>query len=200
MDQKSKLELTRKRFSETKQTIDSLCADEKLVEKLVNIASLLIDALKAKRRVLIFGNGGSAADAQHFAAELAGGFTNHSRPALDVLALTTNTSNLTAIGNDYVFEDVYSRQLEAHAKSGDVAIGISTSGNARNVIKAMEQAKRMGLKTVILTGTPGGKLANAAEIVFHAPSSSTPRIQEAHIACIHTICELIEQELYPGYS
>lgn len=192
------LELVKRRLGESAATLRDLALDSDALNQIAQIAGLVVDALKNKKRVLIFGNGGSAADAQHFAAELVGGYTNHNRPPLDVLALSTNTSNLTAIGNDYAYEDVFSRQVQAHARSGDVVIGISTSGNSANVLKALEAAKKLGAVSVGLTGTPGGGLAKGADFVFHAPSGLTPRIQEAHIAAIHAICEIVERELFPG--
>jgi D-sedoheptulose 7-phosphate isomerase len=150
-------------------------------------------ALAAGRKVLFFGNGGSAADAQHLAAELAGRFLAERR-SLPGIALTTNTSALTAIGNDYSFAEVFARQLEGLSVAGDIAFGISTSGNSQNVLRAMEVAAKRQLITIGLTGR-GGKLAAAVEHCIAIPSDQTPRIQEAHILTGHILCEIIEQRL-----
>lgn len=152
-------------------------------------------ALGAGGKVLIFGNGGSAADSQHIAAELVGRFSKERR-ALPAIALTVNTSNLTAISNDYSYEDVFARQVEALGRPGDVAVGISTSGNSPNVVKALERAKAIGLSTEAWTGQRGGKCAQMAGIAFKAPSNDTPRIQELHITVGHVVCDLVEQALF----
>jgi D-sedoheptulose 7-phosphate isomerase len=145
--------------------------------------------------LLLFGNGGSAADAQHIAAEFVGRFA-FDRPALPALALSVNTSCVTAIGNDYGFDRVFSRQLEALARPGDVAMGISTSGNSANVVHAMSVARKMELHTVALTGCLGGKLKSMVDYCLCAPSNETPRIQECHILLGHIISELVEQEIF----
>ena len=188
--------LVERRLKETAATLERLANDKQARQTIIKIAEAVIEALRQGRRVFLCGNGGSAADAQHFAAELVGGYTNHNRPPVDVQALTTNTSCLTAIGNDYEYSIVFSRQVEAHAGKGDVVIGISTSGNSVNVLKAMEAAKRRGALAVGMTGMGGARLAKEADLVFCAPSDVTPRIQEAHIAAIHTICELVEEALF----
>jgi len=190
------IELVKRRVSESLATFQKLSAEKKSLTRIAQVASLVAQTLKNKKRVLIFGNGGSAADAQHFAAELVGGYTNHQRPPLDVLALTTNTSNLTAIGNDYAFEDVFARQVAAHGGAGDLVIAISTSGNSVNVLKAVMAAKAQGAQTVGFTGISGGKLLSLVDFAFCAPSSITARIQEVHIAAIHAICEIVEKELF----
>lgn len=192
------IQLIRRRLKESSATLGMASLNEALIASVARVAEAGAACLKKGGRILICGNGGSAADAQHFAAELVGGYTNHHRPPLDVIALSTNTSNLTAIGNDYRYEDVFSRQVEAHAKKGDVVIGISTSGNSANVLAAMKAAKKMRALTVAMTGAGGGKLAGLAQIVIRAPSDSTPRIQEVHITAIHSICELVEQALFPS--
>ena len=160
------------------------------IEYMVN---LITTAYKAGGKVILFGNGGSAADAQHIAAELVGRFKLDRRP-LPAIALTTNTSTLTAVTNDYGYEAVFSRQIEALVKKKDVVIGISTSGNSPNVIEAITMAKLKGAKTIGLTGCNGGKLAEVADLVLAVPSDSTPRIQEAHITIGHIVCELVERE------
>jgi D-sedoheptulose 7-phosphate isomerase len=158
------------------------------------IAALLTETLWRGNKVLLFGNGGSAADAQHIAAELVSRFRRE-RSALPAIALTTDTSILTAIGNDYGFERVFSRQVEALGAAGDVALAISTSGNSPNVIEAVRTAVEMGLATVGFTGRDGGKLCAEVEICFRVPSASTPRIQEAHLAAAHALCEVIEETI-----
>lgn len=163
-------------------------------EAIVAIAECIIQALKRGNKVLLFGNGGSAADAQHIAAELSGKYMRDRSP-LPAIALTTNTSALTAIANDYGYDSVFARQLRALVIKGDVVIGISTSGDSSNVIKALQEAKRCGAITVTLCGH-GGKLNKLADHVLAVPSTDTPRIQEAHITIGHIICYLIEEELF----
>lgn len=165
------------------------------IEKIIKAAKLIIFALRSNGKVLIFGNGGSASDAQHIAAEFIGRFQKE-RKGLPAIALNTNTSVLTALSNDYGYEIVFSRQLEALAESSDVAIGISTSGRAKNVLLAIKKAKEMGLKTICFTGGSGGELAKCADLCLIIPSSVTARIQEAHITIGHIICELVEDELF----
>ena len=158
------------------------------------IVNLIIATYKAGGKVVLFGNGGSAADAQHIASELVGRFKLQ-RQALPAIALSTNTSTLTALANDYGYEAVFSRQVEALVNEKDVAIGISTSGNSSNVIEAVKIAKKKGAKTVGLTGGNGGKLAGVVDLALTVPSDNTPRIQEAHITIGHIVCELVEREL-----
>jgi len=159
-----------------------------------SIVRFIISAYEAGGKVVLFGNGGSAADAQHIACELIGRF-GLKRQAFPAIALTTNTSTLTAVANDYGYEKVFSRQVEALVNEKDVAIGISTSGNSANVIEAIEIAKVKGAKTIGLSGGNGGKLAKVADLVLIVPSNSTPRIQESHIAIGHIVCELVEKEM-----
>jgi D-sedoheptulose 7-phosphate isomerase len=162
---------------------------------LAEVAEQLIEAYKAGKKALLFGNGGSAADAQHIAAELLGKYYLH-RQALPAVAITVNTSSLTAIGNDYGFEQIFARQLEALGDSGDVAIGISTSGNSPNVLQGLYAAKRKGMTTLGLTGEDGGQLKAVVDYCICVPSKDTPRIQEAHILIGHILCELVEQALF----
>jgi len=157
-------------------------------------ADALRRALGDGRTVLVCGNGGSAADAQHFAAELVGRFTRERR-AWPALALTTDSSALTAIGNDYGFDRVFARQVEAHGRPGDVLIGISTSGGSPNVLAAVETARARGLVTIGLTGRDGGALGRAVDVHLNVPSPSTARTQEVHITLLHVLCDLVEQEL-----
>lgn len=161
---------------------------------ILKIADALATAFRRGNKVVLFGNGGSAADAQHIACELQGKFYRQRAP-LPAIALTTNTSILTAIANDYGYEEVFARQVKALVKSGDIAIGISTSGNSPNVILAISEAKKSGATTVAFTGI-GGKLSKAADYTLSVPSRETPRIQEAHITMGHVICSLVEDALF----
>lgn len=178
---------------------DSIHIKEQLlqtqIDKIIKAAKLIIIALRSGGKVLIFGNGGSAADAQHIAAEFVGRFQKE-RKGLPAIALNTNTSVLTALSNDYSYEIVFSRQIEALAQPSDVVIGISTSGRAKNVLSAIKKAKEMGVKTICFSGAGGGELAKCADICLVMPSSVTARIQEAHITIGHIICELVEDELF----
>lgn len=166
-----------------------------LVGSITACAELLVGALAAGQKILIMGNGGSAADAQHMAAELVGRFLLE-RKALPAIALTTNTSNLTAIGNDYGYDDIFKRQVEALTQPGDVLIGISTSGNSRNVLSAMKLGSQLGAKTIGLLGRDGGEIGRCVDLNVTVPSQETPRIQEAHLVIIHILCDLIEKELF----
>ncbi len=165
------------------------------VEVLIQMVKTVAEAFKAGNKVLLFGNGGSAADAQHIAAEFVNRFLIE-RPPLPAMALTTDTSVLTSISNDYGYADSFSKQIKALGKEGDVAIGISTSGSAANVIKAIKVAKEMGLKTVGLTGMEGGDLAKIADLVIVVDSQITPRIQEVHITIGHVLCEMVDRILF----
>jgi len=166
------------------------------IAQIIEIANSAIDCLKKGAKIILFGNGGSASDSQHIAAELVGRFKKD-RTALAAIALTTNTSILTSLANDYGYEIIFAKQIEALGKKNDLVIGISTSGRAKNVILGIKQAKKMGLKTVALTGGDGGELVKLADISLIVPSNITARIQEAHITIGHIICELIEQSFYP---
>ncbi len=165
------------------------------VEVIAQIAKVIIDAYRHGNKVLWFGNGGSAADAQHLACELVSRFYLE-RKALASVALTTNTSELTAIANDYDFDRVFARQVEALVNSGDVVIGITTSGNSPNVIEGINEAKRLGAITVGFTGATGGKLKGNVDYLLDVPSEETPHIQEAHIMVGHIICCIVENELF----
>jgi D-sedoheptulose 7-phosphate isomerase len=164
------------------------------IESIFEISLLMIDCLRKGGKVIVFGNGGSASDSQHIAAELVGRFKKD-RSALAGIALTTNTSILTSLANDYGYDVVFSRQVEALGKKNDVALGISTSGKAKNVALGIKQAKKMGIKTVALSGCDGGEIVKLADVSLLVPSKITARIQEAHITIAHIICEMIEQEL-----
>jgi D-sedoheptulose 7-phosphate isomerase len=163
--------------------------------KLVNIIETLTAALKAGNKILLFGNGGSAADAQHIAAEFVNRFIIE-RPPLPAIALTTDTSVITSIGNDYDFSEIFSKQIRAIGQSGDVAWGISTSGNSSNVLKGLEMAKKTGLTTIAFTGKDGGDIAKIVDFSVNVSSGSTARIQEAHITAAHVICEMVDIKLF----
>ena len=171
---------------------ESLFDQVDVIEKMIEV---IVSAVKGGNKVLVFGNGGSAADAQHLAGELVGRFKME-RKALAAIALTTNTSTITSIANDYSFERIFERQIEALAKKGDVCIGISTSGKASNVIAGIKMAKDLGVKTLALTGCDGGGLAKISDLALIVSSDSTPRIQEAHITVIHIICEQVEKIIF----
>jgi len=182
-----------KKSYETKQAIYE---NEALLEKIEAVAKLCVKLYKeSDKKTILAGNGGSAADAQHIAAELVGRY-GFDRPSIPSLALTTDTSNLTAIGNDYGYDQVFSRQLEGMGQEGDIFFGISTSGNSQNIINAFESAKKKGITTVALVGRDGGKMAQMADIALVVPSNSTPRIQESHILIGHIICDIIEKEVF----
>jgi len=170
---------------------------EQMGEAIASVARLVSECFRSGHKVLLFGNGGSASDAQHIAAEWTGRYIDD-RPALPAIALTSNTSELTAIGNDYGFDRSFSRLIEAHGVAGDVAIAISTSGNSPNILTAVETAKELGLVSVGLVGKGGGKLAPAVDHPITVPSDATPRIQESHIMIGHIVCELVEANLFPG--
>ena len=172
----------------------ALLDDQQLLSRIARVGRACVTALRKGHRILLFGNGGSAADAQHIAAELVGRFRRE-RPGLPALALTTNASTLTAIGNDYSFEDVFARQVEAFGNKGDVAIGISTSGNAANVLGGIAMARARGLLTVGMTGKSGGKLGKQVQYCLGVPAEETARVQEAHILIGHVLCEIIDREL-----
>jgi len=170
-------------------------ADEKLIESIETVAKLCVELYKNNKKTILAGNGGSAADAQHIAAELVGRY-GFDRPSIPSLALTTDTSNLTAIGNDYGYDQVFSRQLDGMGQEGDLFFGISTSGNSLNIIKAFEVAKKKNITTVAIVGRDGGEMAKIADISLIVPSDATPRIQESHILIGHIICDIIEKELF----
>jgi D-sedoheptulose 7-phosphate isomerase len=161
------------------------------------MARLWLEALHSGNKVIFCGNGGSAADAQHLSAELMGRY-KFDRPPLPALSLTTDTSALTAIGNDYGYGKVFARQLRGIGKRGDVLVGISTSGNSQNVLEAFAVAREMGIRTVAFTGQGGGRMKEAAELCLCVPATATNSVQEMHIACGHMICGLVEEAMFPG--
>jgi len=162
----------------------------------INIAAeLIIDCFNHKKKILVCGNGGSAADAQHFAGELVGRFTIE-RDALPCISLTTNTSTITAWSNDYDYDTIFQRQVQAFGEGGDILIGISTSGNSKNVIKSIEKARDIGIKSIALLGCNGGEIKKISDFSIIVKSNNTPRIQEAHIMILHIVCEIIEKRLF----
>ena len=167
---------------------------KKNLPQIVDAAGIIIKALENQHKILLCGNGGSAADSQHIAAEFVGRFQKE-RKAWPAIALTTDTSALTALGNDYSFDIVFSRQLEALGQKGDVLIAISTSGNSKNVLEAVKKAKILGIQTVGVTGGSGGQLASLCDVAIVAASPQTARIQESHLCIFHAICELVENAL-----
>ena len=169
-------------------------ADEALLDAIVKVSEKVEQALRQGNKVMLAGNGGSAADSQHIAAEFVSRF-EFDRPGLPSIALTTDTSMLTAIGNDYGYEQVFARQVQANGRAGDVFIGISTSGNSKNVVLAVEECQRMGIYTVALCGA-GGKLKDLCDAALPVPSTHTPRIQENHILIGHAICALVEEAIW----
>lgn len=175
---------------------EAIIADHEFVEKIENAANLCIESLRNNGKIHFCGNGGSAADAQHLAAELSGRFYYDRKP-LNAEALHVNTSYLTAVANDYSFDMIYSRMIDATARRGDVLIAISTSGNSNNIINAIESAKQKEMIVIGMTGETGGKMATMCDVLLNVPSSCTPRIQESHIMVGHIICEIIESTLFP---
>ena len=174
----------------------AILSNPALLQTIQEVADTMITALRSGNRVLWCGNGGSAADAQHLAAELSGRFY-YDRPPLNSEALHCNTSYLTAVANDYGYDLIYSRMIDGACKKGDVLVGISTSGNSKNIINAFCKAKEIGVITVALTGKTGGEMRQVADYLLNVPSMDTPRIQESHIMLGHIICEIVEAQMFP---
>ena len=189
------IEAVRGQLEESMATQQAILADFVLLEQIRLVAARMVAVYGAGGKVLLAGNGGSAADAQHIAAELVGRFY-FDRPPLAALALTTNTSTLTAIGNDYGYEVLFARQVQAHGRAGDLFIGISTSGRSPNILAALTEARRLGLITVGLTGMAGQAMAPFCDHWLAVPSHNTPRIQEGHIIIGHTLCALVEKAIF----
>ncbi|MDR3626447.1 MAG: D-sedoheptulose 7-phosphate isomerase [Ignavibacteriaceae bacterium] len=184
-----------KQISQSISVKEQILKNEALIEQIKQAAILLINGYKAGNKTLLAGNGGSAADAQHIAGEFVSRFL-FDRPGLASIALTTDTSILTAIGNDYGYEKLFARQVQAQAVKGDIFIGISTSGNSKNVIEALIECKKKSVTTIGLTGEAGGKMTDLCDICIRVPSNETPRIQEAHIMIGHILCYLVEEDLF----
>lgn len=165
---------------------------KKLINEIINVSNLITECFQNGNKVIIFGNGGSAADSQHFAAEFIGRF-QFERESLSAISLTTDTSILTALGNDYAFDNIFSRQCESLVTNNDVVIGISTSGNSLNVVNGIKSSKNKGAKTIGVLGNDGGNLKEIVDIPIIIPSTSTPRIQESHRLILHIICDIVER-------
>ena len=187
--------MIQEKINEVIQNFQKLKADQSLIQNIQKAAEIIIEALQSGKKVLICGNGGSAADAQHFAGEFLCRFYKDRKP-LACIALTTDSSTITAIANDYSYEEVFSRQTEALGQEGDILIGISTSGSSKNVRRAFEVANGKKMKTILLTGEKLKEIAEISNLVISAPSSDTPRIQEMHLFIEHTICEIIERKIF----
>jgi D-sedoheptulose 7-phosphate isomerase len=185
----------RKRFQESIETARG--TQQRLAGQIAQAVGIIVAAYKAGRSVYVFGNGGSAADAQHIACELVGRFLSNRR-ALDARALASDGAVLTCLGNDFDFQSVFARQVEAHGRPGDVAIGLSTSGDSANVVAALATARQRGMKTIAFTGRSGGRCAALADVLLNVPSDSTPRVQESHAIIYHVICELVEAAFAEG--
>ena len=168
-------------------------------ESLIRAATIIVDAFNNENKLMLFGNGGSAADAQHIAAEFVNRFMIE-RPPLPAMALTTDTSILTSVGNDYTFDDVFSKQIKALGMEGDVAWGMSTSGNSVNVVEALIVARKRGLRTIGMTGANTGKMAEVAQVLLRVDAENAARIQECHITMAHIICELVDYQLFQRLS
>jgi len=189
------IEWARQSVWQSLEVKQAIAGSEPLLSQIVRVGRAMVDVLRAGGRIFFFGNGGSAADAQHLAAELVGRFALERR-SLPAMALSVNSSVVTAIGNDYGYEQVFSRQLEGLARAGDMAIGITTSGNSANVVRAMESGRAMGLRTIALTGARGGQIRALVDECLCVPSDLTPRIQEGHILIGHMLCEFAERALF----
>ncbi len=177
-------------------TKQQILADPALLQSIEAVATVMVEALREGKRILWCGNGGSAADAQHLAAELSGRFY-YDRPPLNSEALHCNTSYLTAVANDYGYDLIYSRMIDGACHPGDVLVGISTSGNSKNICNAFRKAKELGVITIAMTGASGGEMKDFADFMLNVPSSDTPRIQESHILLGHIICEIVEAQMFP---
>lgn len=186
-------DLVRRELQESARIKEEVAA--KLAPRVAEVARLIIESLKSGGKIILFGNGGSAADAQHFACEMVGRYLKE-RSAIPAIALTTDSSVITALSNDYGYEKSFSRQIEALASPGDIVVAISTSGKSPNVLAAVETARDKGCRVAGLTGEEGGELAQAVDVSIQVPSRETPRIQEAHVTIIHIICRLVEENLF----
>lgn len=188
-------ELIQKSFRESIAVKQAILSDEALLKKIDQAAQAFIAAFRSGGKVLFCGNGGSAADAQHLAAELSGRFYTD-RPPLYAEALSVNSSFVTAVANDFGYDDVFARMTEAAGRQGDVLVALSTSGNSPNILKAIEKGKVQGMVIIGFTGSTGGKMAGLCDVLLNVPSTDTPRIQESHILIGHIICEIVEREMF----
>lgn len=187
--------IIRQEFDRSAEVLQDMAGDQTLLDGVETSTRLFLEALRAGRKILFAGNGGSAADAQHLAAELVGRMS-FDRPGLPAFALTTDTSALTAIGNDYGYELVFARQVQAVGTRGDVFVGLSTSGRSPSILRALAEAKAGGLRTVGLTGASGGDMAALCDLCLRVPSLETPKIQQGHIVIGHVICDLVEKSMF----
>ena len=183
-------------ITESIATKQQILNNKPLLDTILSVAEVMVKALRDGKRILWCGNGGSAADAQHLAAELSGRFY-YDRPPLNSEAMHCNTSYLTAVANDYGYDLIYSRMIDGACKPGDVLVGISTSGNSKNIYNAFRKAKELGVITVAMTGETGGEMKTLADYLLNVPSTDTPRIQESHIMLGHIICEIVEAQMFP---
>lgn len=188
-------DIVKARLSESAELLAHLRDDPGIRDLVVEVAGACVRSLKKGGKILLAGNGGSAADAQHLAGELVGRFAFH-RPGLAAIALTTDTSILTAVGNDYGFEHLFARQIQALGRPGDLFFAISTSGNSPNIIRALEACQESGVASIGFTGRDGGDLARLCDYCFQVPHESTPRIQEGHIVIGHLVCEIVERSMF----
>jgi D-sedoheptulose 7-phosphate isomerase len=187
--------LVRRRIEES-IAVKQRLLEGSLADEAVQLASVVTASLRTGGKLLIFGNGGSAADATHMAAEFVGRFT-YDRAPLPAMSLTENAASVTAIGNDYTYDEIFARQIRAFGQAGDVAIAITTSGASRNVVSALHVAGEMGMRTAALTGNRGGPVADVAELCLEMPSGTTARVQECYMLVAHIVCELVERALFP---
>ncbi len=199
MTEAEAIELVRTRLDDGVAVVEAMRDDERCAAQIAAVAQACAGAFASGKKLLLFGNGGSAADSLHVAAEFVGRYLVERRP-LPAIALMANPSAVTAIGNDYGFEEVFARQVTALGVAGDVAIGLTTSGGSRNVVRGLEAAQDAGLVTVALTGADPGAVGAAAELVLSIPSADTPRVQEGHMLAAHTICEWVEGSVAGGAS
>lgn len=196
MDTLKNIETVVNSIQESISTKQRILFDTALIETIESVTEVMIEALRNGKRILWCGNGGSAADAQHLAAELSGRFY-YDRPPLNSEALHCNTSYLTAVANDYGYDLIYSRMIDGACHPGDVLIGISTSGNSKNICNAFRKARELGVITVAMTGETGGEMKSLADHLINVPSTDTPRIQESHIMLGHILCQIVEAEMFP---
>jgi D-sedoheptulose 7-phosphate isomerase len=199
MTRNESMQVVSEQFRATAENLQQMTKDAALLAGVAQVAEACVEALRHGHKILFAGNGGSAADAQHLAAELVSRYA-YDRPGLPAFALTTDTSVLTAIGNDYGYERLFARQIEAVGSAGDVFFGISTSGRSPNVLNAFDAARAKGVITVGMTGRAGSQMPARCDYLLRVPSESTPRIQEGHIAIGHAICQLIEAQMFPKTS
>jgi D-sedoheptulose 7-phosphate isomerase len=193
------LDLVRDRLRDTLAVKQAMLADDDLLTQVVMVAETIVTALRGGGKIIFFGNGGSSMDAGHLAAELTGRYL-YDRPSLAAFSIADSTAAVTAIGNDYSYDEVFSRQLLGLGRAGDVAIGLTTSGNSANVVNALTQAQKVGMETVVLTGADGGKAGAVAAYCLRVATTDTPRVQEACLHLGHTICEIVEATMFPRRS